>query len=307
MAEDATSDNGSRSAGWLDQGLWRSARRVAERACKHGAMAPIKTRRQTLSDGGLPFVVRIVESLRDKARLAAPAGAAGANLNPFLPYEPELFVGDVGPDHVALLNKYNVVREHLLIVTRTFQSQEALLTRADFAALALCMTAAESEPLGFYNSGRVAGASQAHRHLQLVPLFDVDSTSHAPLDPLIRASVAQQQLGTADLLPFSHSVARIDEQAVGDMPQHLHELYVELLRRQQLLAADSVTAESPAGPYNLLLTRRWMLLVPRVRESFRGISLNALAFGGALLVKDDQQLDVLRGAGPLAALQAAAR
>ena len=64
-----------------------------------------------------------------------------------------------------------------------------------------------------------------------------------------------------------------------------------------------------AGSYNLLVTRRWMLLVPRMRECFQSISFNSLAFAGALLVQDPAQMDELRAAGPFAALEwvAAAR
>jgi len=41
-----------------------------------------------------------------------------------------------------------------------------------------------------------------------------------------------------------------------------------------------------------------MLLVPRLQEFSRGVSVNALGFAGALLVKDDEQLGQLRRAGP---------
>jgi sulfate adenylyltransferase (ADP) / ATP adenylyltransferase len=45
------------------------------------------------------------------------------------------------------------------------------------------------------------------------------------------------------------------------------------------------------------------LLVPRSQEFFEGISINALGFAGALLVKDVAQLAVLRTVGPMTALQ----
>jgi ATP adenylyltransferase len=60
---------------------------------------------------------------------------------------------------------------------------------------------------------------------------------------------------------------------------------------------------APASPYNLLATRRWLLLVPRLREFFEGISVNALGFAGSLLVKNAAQLEVLRTRGPMTALQ----
>ena len=46
-----------------------------------------------------------------------------------------------------------------------------------------------------------------------------------------------------------------------------------------------------------------MLLVPRTRERFESISLNALAFAGALLVRSESEMDVLKRHGPMHALQ----
>ena len=51
-------------------------------------------------------------------------------------------------------------------------------------------------------------------------------------------------------------------------------------------------------PYNLLITRSWMLFVPRRQECFEQISLNALAFAGALLAKNSHQLEQLLNPGP---------
>ncbi|NIO40609.1 MAG: phosphorylase, partial [Burkholderiales bacterium] len=39
-------------------------------------------------------------------------------MNPFLPYGKDLFVSDISETHLALLNKFNVIDYHLLIVTR---------------------------------------------------------------------------------------------------------------------------------------------------------------------------------------------
>jgi ATP adenylyltransferase len=59
-------------------------------------------------------------------------------------------------------------------------------------------------------------------------------------------------------------------------------------------------------PYNLLATRRWMLLVPRSAEHAHGISLNALGFAGSLFVRDAAQLETVRWIGPMALLRAVA-
>ncbi len=43
--------------------------------------------------------------------------------------------------------------------------------------------------------------------------------------------------------------------------------------------------------------------MPRSREHFGSISINALGFAGALLVWDEEQLRALRAAGPFTALR----
>ncbi len=55
--------------------------------------------------------------------------------------------------------------------------------------------------------------------------------------------------------------------------------------------------------YNLLATRDWMFFVPRQKGSFQSISVNALGFAGAFLVKDDEELARLRAVGPMKVLR----
>jgi ATP adenylyltransferase len=57
-----------------------------------------------------------------------------------------------------------------------------------------------------------------------------------------------------------------------------------------------------SAPYNLLVADDWMLLVPRLAEYYRGVSVNALAFAGSLFVKDRTQLGLIRAAGPMRVL-----
>ncbi|MES9860967.1 MAG: hypothetical protein ABW157_17270 [Candidatus Thiodiazotropha sp. LLP2] len=48
--------------------------------------------------------------------------------------EPSLTVSELSPTHIAVLNKFNVVNHHLLIVTSKFESQERLLNECDVDA-----------------------------------------------------------------------------------------------------------------------------------------------------------------------------
>jgi ATP adenylyltransferase len=49
----------------------------------------------------------------------------------------------------------------------------------------------------------------------------------------------------------------------------------------------------------MLLTHRWMLIVPRTREHWETVSVNALGFAGALLVQNETELEAVRHAGPM--------
>jgi ATP adenylyltransferase len=59
-------------------------------------------------------------------------------------------------------------------------------------------------------------------------------------------------------------------------------------------------------PYCLVVTRGFMLLVPRSREHFEDISFNSLAFVGSLFLRNEQQLERLRAYGPMNALRSVA-
>ncbi len=283
---------------------------ASAKALENGALVPIATEREVLVDGPIAFQVRVAANLRRKdeqsrARSGAlPKGAVGERTNPFLPYDEALYVADVGAHHVGLLNKFNVMDHHLLLVTRAFEDQRNLLTQADFAALWSCLR--EIDGLGFYNGGAEAGASQSHKHLQLVMLPFTDAGPRMPMEPALELATLGEGSMVSASLGFPHALARLKKADldpgadVHGVAQRLHERYLALLG-QVGLAVAAGQQRQPA-PYNLLMTRQWMLVVPRAREHFAGVSLNGLAFAGSLFVRDRAQLRTLREAGPMRVL-----
>jgi len=273
------------------------ARTADARHC--GAIHSIPTTSETIEHGGVAFHVRIVTALEKKQT----AKAAQSGANPFLPYDPDLFVAEISPTHVALLNKFNVVDHHLLIVTRRFEDQQALLTDEDCEALLICL--AEVDGLAFYNAGPAAGASQPHKHLQLIPL-PAATEFRLPIEPLLRSVQMAGTTGTVPGLPFLHAYAPMDPHWLDpqtDGAASLLACYHSLLQAAGLSIRPEPGGPGTSAPYNLLVTPRWLLLVPRAEECFEGISINALGFAGALLVKNDKELEVLRKHGPMTALQ----
>lgn len=277
--------------------MWSAIVNRTQQALRDAALRPIETEQETIVDGGISFDVRVISSLARKAHEANPE-VHPPDFNPFLPYDEDLFVADISETHVGILNKFPVVDNHLLIVTRAFEEQTSLLSMADFAALWACIQ--EFDGLAFYNSGEIAGASQRHKHIQLIPSF-----SDVPVVPIEHATgdiIEANGMGRCPTLPFAHAIVRLDDvdtltnvDAASALVNHFRSML-----RSLNLAGSSHNPKS----YNLLATRRWMMLVPRSRECFEGISINALGFAGELLVADRDQLSTLRAQGPMAALKA---
>ncbi|MFM0206152.1 phosphorylase [Paraburkholderia sediminicola] len=286
--------------------LWPAILRQTEHALRCGALRPIETTQAVIEEGGIRFLVRQVSSLarKEEARQAPNVTARTSSaVNPFLPYDPNLFVADILDTHVALLNKFNVIDHHLLIVTRCFESQEALLNLADFAAWFACM--AEFDGLGFYNGGADAGASQPHKHLQIVPLPLGESGPAVPIESVLETACMEGPIGKLPGLPFRHAFAYLEQApaAARHAANAAFDCYLALLEAAGLRAIEVNGELHQSAPYNLLVTSRWMLLVPRSSERVEGMSVNALGFAGSLFVRDAAQMQVIERLGPMTVLQ----
>ncbi|MEW5890275.1 MAG: phosphorylase [Pseudomonadota bacterium] len=284
--------------------LWPAVAACRTRALACGALQPIETEEEVVPDGGVPFVVRRVSSLKRKDEARRVHEAKDRERNPFLPPEADLLVGAVAPGYLAVLNKYSVIDGHLLIVTRDFVHQDTLLDAADFCALVAGMAGAPT--LGFYNGGRDAGASQPHKHLQVIPL-PLGAGDEVPMAALFPE--AGEGLRSVPGLPFRHAFARLPSGLWSDpavAAGELQALYRAGLERLDIPGVERDGARWQSHPYNLLLTRRWLLLVPRAREAVDGIAVNALGFAGSLFVRDAAQLERVKRLGPLSVLRSVA-
>ncbi len=276
---------------------------VSEKALANGSLLPISTGSEYVDDNGVRFVVRILSNLvrKDEDRLKRAQEKRG---NPFLPYEKELFVADISPTHIALLNKFNVMDRHLLIVTREFEDQENLLTPADFSALWTCM--AEYAAVGFYNGGEAGGASQSHKHLQIVPLPLADQGHTVPIQPLVDEIKDTGKIVRLRSFNFRHCFARLDLDNSGfpRAPEdQCYVLYREMLSELGMSVPLEKETVRQSGPYCLVVTRQWMLLAPRSQEFYGNVSVNSLGYTGCLLVRKSEDLELVKKIGPLEILR----
>lgn len=255
-----------------------------------GALVPLSTE-LVEHPAWPPFTVR-----RLLSRTPKHLRGGGPKPNPFLPWDAELEVQRLGPEHVVILNKFPVQRGHLLLITQQWQPQAGWLSTADWQALAA--VEADSSGLWFFNSCAAAGASQPHRHLQLLPRSPGEAS--CPLAECCR----QQLQGTAPPWPWAYQLSRREAAGTPEAGAELERLYREHAAALEL--GDPRQHPVPQHPYNLLFERDWLLTIRRTREHWAGFSINALGFAGYVLITEHSDQAWLEQQGPLALLQAVA-
>lgn len=269
----------------------------------------------------------------------------------------------------VLHNKFNVFTNHLLIVTKEFESQMEHLSKRDFQEIGNLVfqddlldsnveninlqqsfkdvqhnsqnsQQQQQNPqysqnlhyisnegiqfvqkksswysgdwLIFYNRGVFSGASQPHKHIQVLYIYDDDGTPRFPIikdldeghTDLLNYKMGFVKLRGDESLEELHSVYKtiltdlnleadklfddiiLHEKYVGESLKleeelKLHDIerdvnHLQLLVGDKLLTIDTNAERIPS--YNLLFTSKWMLVVPRRHENCEGISGNSLVF-----------------------------
>ena len=165
---------------------------------------------------------------------------------------------------------------------------------SDFKALSYCLE--EIDGLAFFNGGKTAGASQSHKHLQLIPLPLLSNTIQHPLESAIAKITFKNALGKLDCFPFRHGIARLNfdsDSAIANAEIMLQKYWA--LLDYVGFEVDEASQAQP-GAYNFLATKEWMMVVPRSQESFQNIPINSLGFVGSLFVRDSGCIGTVKGA-----------
>lgn len=253
---------------WADvDGHWLAARAqaVGTTALEQGALCPMPT---ALLHPPRAAGAEVRRLLRRHPRGSSPHQSQA---NPFLPPDQRLVLRAWGPAHTLLLNKYPVRPGHLLLITNGDHPQSGWLGPEDWRAAAALLE--RQEGLLFFNSGPVAGASQPHRHLQLLP-----KRPGQPCFPW-EAWINQPE----GVYPWQLRKTSLPKRD-GDLAATMGRTYGQQLAS---LGLGSVNEHSePQGSYNLLITSDWFITIPRQREEHQGVNINALGFAGMVLVTD---------------------
>ncbi|KAF2966648.1 hypothetical protein GQX73_g6898 [Xylaria multiplex] len=260
-----------------------------------------------LTVGSFAFQLRYSPSLAQKPKPPKPAESNARPFNPFENPSPALLVAQLPPSHRLILNKFAVVPEHFILATRDFKPQTHILEADDIDAAYACVEAyrgAGRELFVFFNSGDHSGASQPHRHLQLLP---VDCMRHG-LENAEQGSewavLADKICGKEQTLPFTAFTSSI---SVEMSAEEKHLTYLSLYRRAVCAAIANVEAAEEGEAqisYNFAMTSTSMALCPRTAEGMSikdrngneigKVALNGTVLAGTALVKNEREWDALK-------------
>ncbi|KAI7760317.1 hypothetical protein LZL87_008407 [Fusarium oxysporum] len=296
------------------------------KARSEGDLHYFPTQVAILNVDSIPFQLRFSPSLANKPK--PPPKDLTKPQKPFDPFEnplPALKVTDLGPSHYLVLNKFAVVPEHFIVATTEFKPQTHVLEESDLEATLACIEAYETTrrteaeqghrdgTLGggdglfaFFNCGDHSGASQPHRHIQLLPIARMKDGFEADTPWTVLAD----QLKTK-IAPFATFAEDIK---LGMSGADLHSTYLRLYRKACRAVAvytkdPLYTEEAPAeGPtrisYNMAMTKDTLVVCPRLAEGVKlqsqdgdvlgTVALNGTLLAGTALVKNELEWEALK-------------
>ena len=263
---------------------WDKALIKSKIAFKSNGLFPLSTLDITsnIYDGD-DFIIRELDISKFKNK-----DLIGPKSNPFEPWEKILEIDSIGKNHHIILNKYPVQLGHILLITNTWKSQSDWLEKNDWEAIKEVNN--DTTGLWFFNSGPLAGASQPHRHFQLLRR-DINEIN-CPREKWFlnfnnNPDLHKKFLSNIIIKKFSKSSLS---------NENIYEAYLELSER--LGIGNPKKDKIPKQPYNILLTNKWMVLIKRKTDNLAGISINALGFAGYILVTKRSNISYLKKYGP---------
>lgn len=192
-------------------------------------------------------------------------------------------IGPVGSSHFLAANKFCFARPHLMLLTSDgHRRQHEPLYEPDLAAALTSLDAIGEDYAVFYNCGQDGSCSRLHKHMQLIPM---------PKDSF--AAFLERAGGEEPDVPFVWFYHSFQDQPTT--PASLLMVYDDLLRRADRVGRGrgqhaDVAPPGAACPHNMILTKRWMIVIPRRRAGInKEAGANSMGMLGyiAVATKDE--------------------
>ena len=267
------------------ESIWSKALEISRKAVNCGAIIPLKTIKYKSNEKNCDYELRFLKGPIPKHLIEY-----GPKRNPFIPWDSRLQVQKINDKHILILNKYPVQIGHMLLITNSWKPQNGWLNEDDFEAIVNVDN--DTTGLWFFNSSKEAGASQPHRHFQLLPrrydesvcprfdwfcsLLNSNKNNNSEISHCISIRQRNNNINSSSYDLFSSYKSMINEMNLGD---------IDIINK-------------PLKPYNLLITSKWIALITRKTDRSNGFSINALGFAGYFLGTRRSDVDTLIKFGP---------
>ncbi len=265
--------------------IWAKALQISRKAVYSGAVIPLETKKYKTNKLCCDYELRFLLSPIPRYLIEY-----GPKRNPFIPWDTKLEIKSIDSRHTLILNKYPVQIGHMLLITNKWQPQNGWLDNSDFDAIKNVDN--DTSGLWFFNSSKEAGASQPHRHFQLLPRHNNESI--CPRYDWF-CSLLNSNNSRKSLISRSVSIKRRNNNS--DLNSNdLYSSYKSMIHEMNL--GDIDLDSKPLKPYNLIITPEWIALITRKTDRAYGFSINALGFAGYFLGTKRSDVDQLINFGP---------
>ena len=263
--------------------IWSKALNISKKAVCSGAVIPLETTNYKSNEDNLDYELRFLNSPIPKYLTEY-----GPKQNPFDPWDYRLEIQPIIDKHILILNKYPVQIGHMLLITNSWKAQNEFLDIADFEAIVRVDN--DTTGLWFFNSSKEAGASQPHRHFQLLPRH-----YNEEICPRYKWFCSLLNNRKTNISFISHCISIKARYETNDA-DYLFDSYKLMVEEMKL--GDIYNTDKPLKPYNLLITSEWMALITRAKDRSNGFSINALGFAGYFLGTKESNIKNLVRFGP---------
>ncbi|PVF97901.1 hypothetical protein CPB86DRAFT_686302, partial [Serendipita vermifera] len=298
-----------------------SLEQTIEKAKATGDLKMYESQVSTAEERGVQYEIRLCPALQQKEEARVPKSNIAPDpshvskvvetifhKDPFLPPFNSLLIGEMNDDleeggvgYYTLLNKYAVVPGHFLLVTRVYESQSQPLTPSQLVHTYLLLLAAKArnkQYFAFFNCGVLSGASQPHKHIQIIP-------GEPPIERLARSAKVENEARAFVIpqLPFAANIKRLRRSSIdasspiavrspvpsSDAEKEILESLSEELSMSFMAVLDEMyniirvkaehdrergitsttSSTTSSGPsYNVVMTLEHIYLFPRTAEKF---------------------------------------
>ena len=262
---------------------WGKALEKTQASIRNYSLYPLKTTVITreLYDRN-DFIIRKLDTSKFNKKIDY-----GPKQNPFKPWDKLLEIDQIGDHHQLILNKYPVQKGHILLITNTWRPQNGWLDINDWRAIQKVNN--DTSGLWFFNSSPIAGASQPHRHFQLLrrPNGEVP---------------CPRENWFLDLKFNGHNDNKLKKNIIVsdfnflENSSSIYNLYLNLAK--DLGLGDPINDKRPRYSHNILITDNWITIIKRMHDHIHGISINGLGFAGYILVTEKSNISYLKKFGP---------